>query len=122
MSGSLATFTKLNLSLCNKKLDLQITISRENEHDPGHFIDCEPPLDFSLTVPAFHRPCELDFSIKSTTDDFRDIFSKGLLESFLLLKLTKPEWKKLISDYERYLEKRYSRLQYRITLLLTSCM
>ena len=103
MSGSSATFTTLNLSLSNKELRVQITISRENE--PGCFFDCEP-LNFSLKAPAFHRPCELDFYIKSTTDDFRDIFSKGLLESFLLLKLTKTEWKQLISDYECYLKRR----------------
>ena len=104
MSGSsAAAFTMLNLSLCNKELHVQIIISRE--HKPGCFYDCEP-LNFSLKAPAFHRPCELDFSIKSTTDDFRDIFSKGLLESFLLLKLTKTEWRQLIDDYESYFEKR----------------
>lgn len=105
--SSAAAFTVLNLSLCNKELRVQITISRENE--AGCFFDCEP-LSFSLPAPAFHRPCELDFSIKSTTDDFRDIFSKGLLESFLILKLTKTKWKQLINDYERYLKNcdRYS--------------
>ena len=98
-------FTSLNLSLCNKELHVQITINRL-ESESGHFVDCEP-LNFSLKAPAFHRPCELDFHIKSTTKDFRNIFSKGLLESFLLLKVTKAKWKEVINAYEYYLEKRY---------------
>ena len=99
--SSSAAFTILNLSLCNKELHVQIIISRETE--PGRFFDCDP-LYFFRKAPAFHRPCELDFSIKSTTDDFRNIFSKGLLKIFLFLKL-ETEWEQLINDYEYYLEK-----------------
>ena len=102
--SSAAAFTKLNLSLGNKELRVQIIIARENE--PGRVFEYEP-LIFLRKVTAFHTPCELDFSIKSTTDDFREIFSKGLLEIFLLLKL-KTEWKQLINDYECYLKRRYS--------------
>ena len=98
-------FTSLNIYLCNKELRVQITIIRW-ESESGRFVDCEP-LSFSLKAPAFHRPCELNFHIKSTTKDFRNIFSKGLLESFLLLKVTKAKWKKVINDYECYLERRY---------------
>ena len=107
MSWSAATeaFTALNLSLCNKELRVEITISHWENESKG-FVDCEP-LSFSLKVPAFHRPCKLDFHIKSTTKDFRNIFSKGLLESILLLKITQEDWKKLIYDYECYLERRY---------------
>ena len=101
---SQSAFTALDLSLCNKELHVQITISHW-ENESSRFIDCEP-LTFSLKAPAFHRPCELDFHIKSTTSDFRNIFSKGLLESFLLLKLTPEKWKRLITDYESYLEKK----------------
>ena len=101
--SSTAAFTKLNLTLCNKVLHVQIIISFEIK--PGCFFDCEP-FDFSKKAPYFHRPSELDFCIKSTTDDFRNIFSKGLLEIFLLLKLTKTEWKQLMNDYEGYLKRR----------------
>lgn len=101
---SQSAFTALDLSLCNKELDVQITISHW-ENESRRFIECEP-LRFSLKAPAFHRPCELDFHIKSTTSDFRNIFSKGLLESFLLLKLSREKWKKLITDYESYLKEK----------------
>ena len=105
MSSSAETgaFTALNLSLCNKELRVQITISHCKSNC---FVDCEP-LNFSLKAPAFHRPCELDFYIKSTTKDFQNIFSKGLLESFLLLKVTEGDWTKLINDYKCYLKKWY---------------
>lgn len=102
----MTAFTKLDVTLCNKELRVQINIIRENK--TGSFIDCAEPLNFSLKAPAFHRPCELDFSIKTTTDEFRDIFSKGLMESFLLLKVAKPEWKKLMNEYECYLKERYN--------------
>ena len=104
-SAETGAFTTLDLSLCNKELRVQITISHW-ENESKCFVDCEP-LSTSLKVPAFHRPCELDFHIKSTTKDFRNIFSKGLLESILLLKVTQEDWKKLINDYECYLERRY---------------
>ena len=116
---SLATFTTLNLTFYNKELRVQITIGRENE--PGQFFDYEPALIFTLKVPTFHRPCELDVSIKSTTDDFRNISSKVLLDTFLLLKLTKTEWKQLIKDYESYLGRRYCISSYVYTLLLACC-
>ena len=93
-------FTTLDLSLCNKELHVQIIISHW-ENKSKRFVDCEP-LSTSLKVPAFHRPCELDFHIKSTTKDFRNIF-----KSILLLKVTQEDWKKLINDYECYLERRY---------------
>ena len=92
-------FTTVNMSLCNK--DLHIEIRLENES--GGFVDCKP---FDFRVPGFHRPCELDFRITSTAKDFRNIYSKGLLEIFLLLKLTKGEWKELINEYEGYFEPR----------------
>jgi len=97
------SFTKLDLYLCNKELKGQITLRWENEL--RCLVDCEP-FKFSLKAPAFHRPCELNFCFESTTNDFRNIFSRELLESFLLLKLTRGTWKKLITDYEAYLEKK----------------
>ena len=100
--SSTAAFTKLNVTLCNKELRVQITVSYESK--PGCFSNCEP-LNFSLKVPDFYRPRELDFSINTTTDGFRDIFSKELLEGFLFLKLTEAEWKRLVDDYELYLKR-----------------
>jgi len=99
------SFTKLDLYLCNKELDGQITLRWENES--RCFVDCEP-FKFSLKAPAFHRPCELNFCFESTTNDFRNLFS-GVLESLVLsVKLTslRGTWKKLITDYEAYLEKK----------------
>ena len=108
-------FTKVMLSLCNKKLLIQITLqklvqTKVQTDERGCFLDCAEPFEFTLIIPDFHRPSTLDFTITSTAKDFRNIFSKGLLDIFLLLKLTKEDWKKLINEYECYLaekEKRY---------------
>ena len=99
-------FTSLHFSLSNKVLRVKITISRW-ENKLRRFVDCEP-LDFRLKAPSFHRPCELEFKIESTADYFSNIISKKLLESFLLLKLTKEEWQSLIDVYQNYLERSLS--------------